>query len=101
MQKISEFENIYQRLHAAEDVMDSEALRSLREEAEEVWNYLLLVDPIQKENTYSLIEFFLGKIQDDPQDDLINEQCKWKIRALARSLADNPTNINHSGFRRN
>ncbi len=101
MQKISEFENMNKRLHAAEDVLDSEALRDLREEVEEAWKHLLLIDPTQKENTYNLIEFFLGKIQDDPQDDLINEQCKWKIRALARSLADNPTNINHTNFNRN
>ena len=101
MQKISEFENMTQRLHAVEDALEPDALQNLREEVEEAWNYLLLVDPIQKENTYSLIEFFLGKIQDDPDDDLINEQCKWKILALARSLADNPTNINHSGFSRN
>ena len=101
MQKIWEFEDINQRLHAAEDIMDSEELRALREEVEEAWNDLLLVDPMQKENAYSLIEFFLNKIEDDPEDDLINAQCKWKILTLARSLADNPTNINHGGIRRN
>ena len=99
MQKISEFESINKRLQVAKDAMDSDTLQRLREEVEEAWNYLLLVDPMKKENAYSLIEFFLGKIQDDPQDELINEQCKWKILALARSLADNPTSINHSNFR--
>ena len=101
MRRISEFENMSRRLHADQDAMDSATLQRLQEEVEEAWNYLLLVDPIQKENAYSLIEFFLGKIEDDPEDELVNEQCKWKILALARSLADNPTNINHSGIHHN
>lgn len=100
IRQISEYENKYSRLNAAKAISDEDTVQRLKQEVEDAWNYLLLIDPMKKENAYSLIEFFLNKIQEDPKEELTNEQCKWKVLALARSLAENPVNISHSSIRR-
>jgi hypothetical protein len=100
IRQITEYEQIAERLHAARTAKDHDTVRRLTHEVEDAWTYLLLIDPMRKENVYKLIEFFLGQIEEDPKEDLLNQQCKWKILALARSLAENPTNIHHTNLHR-
>lgn len=100
IRQITEYHHISKRLDAARSSNDQDAVRRLKQQVEEAWDYLLLVDPMRTENVYNMIEFFLEQIHDDPHQELINQQCKWKILALARSLADSPGNIDYSAMRR-
>jgi len=100
IRKIEEFEHSSKLLNSAIQSSDSESIVRFRNEVEAAWNHLLLIEPNSKEKSFELIKFFLEKIETQPREEVLNDQCKWKILALARSLGDNSGNYNQINRRR-
>ena len=88
MKLIADYEANHQRLVDAIQSNNSCEIKRFRKISQEVWNDLLLVHPGSKEKAFQLIEFFVGHIRLDDDDDLLNQQCKWKILDLTKSLAE-------------
>lgn len=97
IRQLAEFEQLNERLQMAGNSQAAAEIAQLKQRAEEIWNDLLLIDPAKKENTYRMIEFFLEQIREDKGEDLVNQQCKWKILALTRSLIDGQSDMHRSG----
>ncbi|MEP1206958.1 MAG: hypothetical protein ABJM29_11875 [Rhizobiaceae bacterium] len=97
--KIEEFERRAELLNSAIQSSDDAKINHFKNEVEDVWNQLLLAQPSSTENSYELIEFFLERLKSASSSDMLNDQCKWKILALARSLCEN-SDVEESGSRR-
>ncbi len=87
LQMIERFENVSSRLLAAIESEQDQAVLQLNHEIGEVWNELLVLEPFEKEATYELIEFFLGRIMSAPDSGEARQQSASKILSLVRALA--------------
>jgi len=86
--KIEEFERRAQLLNSAIQSSDDVKINRFKNEVEDVWNQLLVFQPKSSENSVELIEFFLDRLKSASSGEVLNDQCKWKILALARSLCE-------------